>query len=52
MKRIVLFTFTMLLGIFCYAQSEHLKFSGIPIDGTINQFQAKIVQKGYVYNKL
>lgn len=30
MKRIVLFTFTMLLGIFCYAQSEHLKFSGIP----------------------
>ena len=26
MKRIVLFTFTMLLGIFCYAQSEHLKF--------------------------
>ena len=42
----------MLLGIFCYAQSEHLKFSDIPIDGTINQFQAKIVQKGYVYNKL
>ena len=52
MKRIVLFTFTMLLCIFCYAQSEHLKFSGIPIDGTINQFQAKVVQKGYVYNKL
>ena len=52
MKRIVLFTFTMLLCIFCYAQSEHLKFSGIPIDGTINQFQAKIVQRGYVYNKL
>ena len=42
MKRIVLFTFTMLLGIFCYAQSEHLKFSGIPIDGTIKNSTERI----------
>ena len=51
MKRIILLTFTLLLGIFCYAQSEHLKFSGIPIDGTISQFQEKLVQKGYIYKK-
>lgn len=30
---------------FCFAQ-EHLKFMGIPLDGTINQFQAKLATKG------
>lgn len=52
MKRIALLTFAMLLGIFCYAQSEHLKFSGIPIGGTINQFQEKLVHKGYSLDRL
>ena len=53
MKRIALLTFAMLMGIFCYAQSEHLKFSGIPIDGSISQFQAKLIKKGYsLYEEL
>lgn len=52
MKRIALLTFAMLMGIFCYAQSEHLKFSGIPIDGTITQFQAKLLKKGYTLDRL
>ena len=30
-----------------YAQKEpHLKFMGIPLDGTINQFQSKLTAKG------
>lgn len=51
MKRIALLTFAMLMGIFCYAQSGHLEFSGIPINGTITQFQARLMQKGYALNR-
>ena len=32
--------------IFCSAQ-EHLKFKGIPIDGTLKEFTAKLQQEGY-----
>ena len=31
--------------------SEHLKFMGVPITGTIAQFQTKLTQKGCTYNK-
>ncbi|MBO6118584.1 MAG: hypothetical protein J6P44_08590 [Bacteroidales bacterium] len=31
-----------------FAQKEHLKFSGIEIDGSITRFQSKLISKGYV----
>ncbi len=30
-----------------FAQNEHLKFAGIPLDGTITQFHQKLIAKGY-----
>ena len=32
------------------AQTEHLKFMGIPINGTIEQFHSKLISKGLKYN--
>jgi hypothetical protein len=32
------------------AQKDHLKFAGIPLDGTISQFHPKIVAKGFKYD--
>lgn len=34
------------LGIACAQTQSHLKFMGISLDGTINQFQAKLASKG------
>lgn len=39
------------LAISTHAQSEHVKFMGIPINGTINQFQKEIERKGWIYNE-
>ncbi|MCM1078483.1 MAG: hypothetical protein NC344_00160 [Bacteroidales bacterium] len=36
------------LGISAQDQGEHLKFKGIPIDGTLNSFVAKLRQKGCI----
>lgn len=33
-----------------FAQTEHLKFMGIPLDGTIVDFNAKLLAKGLKYN--
>lgn len=45
-----LFAFVSVIG---YAQnlSEHLSFMGIPINGTITQFQTKLQAKGCVLNR-
>lgn len=40
----------MMLAITCQAQSNHMKFAGISLDGTITQFQKKLETKGYVIN--
>lgn len=34
-----------------FAQNEHLKFAGIPLDGTITQFHQKLIAKGYTIDK-
>jgi len=34
------------------AQSEHLKFMGIPLDGKINDFQLQLLKKGCTLDKL
>ena len=53
MKKIMLLLLTCLFAfpILSVAQSqEHLKFMGIPLDGTITQFQAKLQAKGVNYD--
>jgi hypothetical protein len=53
MKRIALLFISLCLSITINAQSEsaHMTFAGIPLTGTINQFQTKLQAKGYVINK-
>lgn len=55
MKKTLLFIlFTLILSAPLYAQSksnQHLKFMGIPIDGSITNFQNKLIAKGFKYNK-
>lgn len=52
MKRLP--TLFLLLSLFSFANlsaQEHLRFMGIPLTGTINQFQAKLQAKGVRYNR-
>ena len=51
MKRFLSFLIVLCVYITSYAQTEHVKFMGIPIDGTINQFQQKLKEKGVTYNQ-
>lgn len=47
--------FSILLCLFAFnamAQNEHLKFMGIPLDGTIDAFQKKLEAKGVKYDKI
>lgn len=53
MKKILLTLCCMLFAIATIAQTNnHIKFMGIPLTGTIAQFQAKLVAKGCTYNKV
>lgn len=54
MKRLytILLGLTLTIAIFAQATPPHLKFMGIPIDGTITQFQAKLQAKGCTYDKV
>ena len=47
MKRTLLITILCLFSIMTQAQTEHLKFMGIPIDGKIVQFHKSLSQKGF-----
>lgn len=47
MKKILLLLFACIMAATAMAQSQHLKFMGIPIDGTINQFEQKLIAKGF-----
>ena len=49
MKRLYIVILSIMLFSSSYAQN-HLKFMGIPLDGTINQFQAKLAAKGVTLN--
>lgn len=52
MRRIASFFCCLLFALAVSAQSSnHLKFMGIPITGTITQFQSKLTQKGCTYDK-
>lgn len=47
MRRLVLLCFVLLLCVAGVAQTEHMKFAGIPLTGTIDKFQGKLLAKGY-----
>ena len=53
MKRILSIICFLLLFVSAYSQnySGHLKFMGIPINGTITQFQKKLISNGFSYNR-
>lgn len=53
MKKLLFTLCCMIFAIASFAQSNvHIKFMGIPVTGTIAQFQAKLVAKGCTYNKV
>lgn len=47
MKKGLIVVAAVLLSISALAQTEHLKFKGIPIDGEYRAFAQKLVQKGF-----
>ena len=46
MRKLLIICFSLILSCISFAQEEHMKFMGIPLDGTINEFQAKLATKG------
>lgn len=49
-KKLLLLFIVSLFALSLSAQTEHMKFAGIPLNGTIDQFQKKLVAKGYKLN--
>ena len=47
MKAKLLLLIPLLLPLTMFAQSEHLTFKGVPIDGTLRQFTSQLIQKGF-----
>lgn len=52
MNKGLLMLFGCLFALAIQAQSEHLKFMGIPLDGKINDFQSQLLKKGCTLNEL
>ncbi len=52
MKKLLFTLCCFMFAIVLFAQTNnHIKFMGIPLTGTITQFQAKLVSKGCTYDK-
>lgn len=51
MKKSLIILILSLLAISLPAQAEHLKFMGIPLTGSITQFQQKLAAKGVTHDK-
>lgn len=49
-KKLLLLMFVSLVALVLPAQTEHMKFAGIPLTGTIDQFQKKLIAKGFRLN--
>lgn len=49
-NKLLLLLFVSLFTLAMSAQTEHMKFAGIPLTGTIDQFQKKLVAKGFRLN--
>ena len=54
MKRVVFFLTFLVLSLVCFGQteSEHIKFMGIPIDGTQKAFINKLKAKGFEQDEM
>lgn len=50
MKRIFLIVYCMIVAL-CSSHAQHFEFMGIPIDGSIEAFDAKLKAKGFVKSK-
>lgn len=50
MRKYVFLLVSLFITFAIQAQTEHLKFMGIPLNGTITQFQSKLATKGLVPN--
>ena len=46
-RQTILVLFLLFLTLSVQAQTKHMKFAGIPLAGTIEQFQKKLVAKGF-----
>ena len=51
MKHILAFLLALLVTANISAQTEHVKFLGIPLDGNIQQFQENLSARGCVYDQ-
>lgn len=49
MKKLSILFFAILMVMSVNAQNEHLKFKGVPMDGTLNSFVDKLKTKGLNY---
>ncbi len=47
MKHIVLTILVSLFTMMCSAQTEHMKFKGVPMEGTLQSFTNKLKTKGF-----
>ncbi len=47
MRRHILLLLFTFIAFVSYAQSPHLKFVGIPLDGSINIFETQLLEKGF-----
>lgn len=51
MKKTIILMTLCLVAFCCPVQAQHFKFMGIPLNGTITQFQQKLANKGIKYDK-
>ena len=49
MKKLLLTICSSLFCVLSYAQTEHLTFKGLPIDGSKQEFVKELQSQGYVY---
>ena len=49
MKYIIITVLMVFFGSVCQAQTEHMKFKGIPMEGTLQSFTNQLITKGYTH---
>ena len=49
MKKLLLLIIVCVVSLTVQAQKEHMKFKGIPMEGTLNSFVQKLKAKGYTF---
>ena len=49
MKRIIITLLATIIAITSFAQDAHLKFKGVPIDGTLSEFMGKMKAAGFTH---